>query len=86
LLGFLAALCRLATEIVLAALLGARWEVYLFLSVRVITSLTAGALSGAITSVVLPAFRPLEPTAEPPSSAGQPAPATTAEPAGTKHE
>jgi hypothetical protein len=87
LLGFLAALCRLVTELVLAALLGARWEVYLFLTARVISSLSAGALGGAITYVVLPAFRPLEPAPGFPSSAEQPAPAATAaDPAGTKPE
>jgi hypothetical protein len=86
LLGFVAALSRLATEVVLAALLGARWEVYLFLSARVITSLTAGALGGAITYAILPAFRPPEPVAESPSSAEQPGAPAAAEPAGTRPE
>jgi hypothetical protein len=60
-LGMLISICRLSTEIALAALLGARWEVYLFLAPRVISNLLAGTLSGAVTYVLLPAFRTLEP-------------------------
>jgi hypothetical protein len=60
-LGILLALCRLATEFFLALVLEARWEVYLFLTWRVVTSLLAGALSGGVTYLLLPAFRSLEP-------------------------
>jgi hypothetical protein len=55
-LGTIAALCRLSTEIALALLLGARWEVYFAFTWRVLTSLTAGALSGAVTYVLLLGF------------------------------
>jgi hypothetical protein len=64
-LGILLALCRLATEFFLALVLEARWEVYLFLTWRVVTSLLAGALSGGVTYLLLPAFRGLEPAPGP---------------------
>jgi hypothetical protein len=60
-LGIIAALCRVSTELALALLLGARWEVFLGLTWRVTSNLLAGALSGAVTFVLLPAFRGLEP-------------------------
>jgi hypothetical protein len=60
-LGVVLAVCRLATEFFLTLVLGARWELYLFLTWRVVTSLAAGTLSGAVTYLLLPAFRGLEP-------------------------
>ena len=63
-LGVIAAVCRVSTELLLGLCLGARWEVYLGLSYRLGTNLLAGALSGAVTYALLPAFRELEPVRE----------------------
>jgi hypothetical protein len=63
-LGVIAAVCRVSTELLLGLCLGARWEVYLGLSYRLGTNLLAGALSGAVTFALLPAFREFEPIQE----------------------
>jgi len=60
-LGVVASVCRVSTELLLGLCLGARWEVYLGLTYRLGTNLLAGMLSGAVTYVLLPAFRHLEP-------------------------
>lgn len=60
-LGIIAALSRVSTELILALLLGARWEIFLGLTWRVASNLLAGALSGTVTYMLLPAFRGLKP-------------------------
>ena len=62
-LGVVAAACRVSTEFVLTLAIGARWEIYLFPIARISSNLAAGALSGAITAAMLPAFRDLAPGA-----------------------
>ena len=70
-LGVIAAVCRVSTELLLGLCLGARWEVYLGLSYRLGTNLLAGALSGAVTFALLPAFREFEPIQRCEVSAGR---------------
>jgi len=60
-LGLAAAAGRVATELVLVLLLGARAEVYLFPAAVLVPNLLAGFLSGFVTIFVLRAFLPLDP-------------------------
>src|SRR5260370_1644781 len=52
-LRFFAAIARTATEFVVVLLLGARAEIYLFPSVKLVPNLIAGVLSGFVTVFVL---------------------------------
>jgi hypothetical protein len=56
LLGLLAAVARISTDLVLVVLLGARAEVYLFPAAVLVPNLLAGFLSGFVTMFVLRAF------------------------------
>lgn len=56
LLGFVAAIARTATELLLVLLLGARAEIYLFPLARLVPNLLAGTLSGFVTVFVVRAF------------------------------
>jgi hypothetical protein len=56
LLGFVAAVGRTSTELLVVWLLGARAEVYLFPAVKLVPNLLAGTLSGLVTAAVLPNF------------------------------
>jgi hypothetical protein len=55
-LGFLAAIARTSTDLVLVLLLGARAEVYLFPAATMVPNLIAGTLSGFVTAFVLRNF------------------------------
>ncbi len=61
-LGFLAAIARTSTDLVLVLLLGARAEVYLFPAATMVPNLIAGTLSGFVTAFVLRGFPKGEPT------------------------
>ncbi|WP_407114191.1 hypothetical protein [Bradyrhizobium sp. LMG 9283] len=56
LLGLLAAVARISTELVLVFLLGARAEIYLFPAAKLVPNLLAGFLSGFVTLFVLRVF------------------------------
>jgi hypothetical protein len=55
-LGFLAAIARTSTDLVLVVLLGARAEVYLFPAATMVPNLIAGTLSGFVTAFLLRDF------------------------------
>jgi mannitol-specific phosphotransferase system IIBC component len=55
-LGFVAAMARTATELIVVLLLGARGEIYLFPAVKLVPNLIAGGLSGFVTVFVLRVF------------------------------
>ena len=63
LLGFVAAVARTSTELVIVLLLGARAEVFLFPAAQLVPNLIAGTLSGFVTAFVLRAFLQGEPLA-----------------------
>jgi hypothetical protein len=56
LLGLVAAVARISTDLVLVVLLGARAEVYLFPAAVLVPNLVAGLLSGFVTTYVIRAF------------------------------
>jgi hypothetical protein len=55
-LGLVAAVARISTDLTLVVLLGARTEVYLFPAAVLVPNLVAGCLSGFVTMFVLRAF------------------------------
>jgi len=55
-IGFLAGGARCASELIVVLLLGARAEVYLFFTLRLLPTLIAGTLSGFVTLALLKAF------------------------------
>ncbi len=81
LIGLLAGVARLTTELVVLLLLGTRAEVYLFLGVKLLPTLTAGLLSGFVAVAVLRAF----PVDRLPGSADEPS-REPAEPVAVAHD
>lgn len=69
--GLLAGVARCTTELAVVLLLGARAEVYLFLTVKLAPTLIAGTLSGFVTLAVLRAF-PTDRRPEPPPDESSP--------------
>jgi hypothetical protein len=61
--GFLAAIARTSTDLVLVMLLGARAEVYLFPAATMVPNLIAGTLSGFVTAFLLRNFPMGQPSA-----------------------
>jgi len=70
-LGLLAGVARLTTELVVLCLLGTRAEVYIILGVKLVPTLLAGALGGVVAVAVLRVF-PNVPDQPPNESNGQP--------------
>ena len=78
-LGFAAAVGRVATEFALVAFLGARSEVYLFPAAKLVPNLLAGFLSGFIAIVVLRVFTRATTASEARGSSTSPATTETPE-------
>ena len=81
--GFVVAIARTTTEIVIMLLLLARLEAFLFVALKLGSNMIAGTLSGLVTYFVLPAFSRHELSAPEQSAAptGQAAAQTTDSPA-----
>jgi hypothetical protein len=73
LLGFVAALARTSTELLVVLLLGARTEIYLFPAVKLVPNVIAGTMSGFVTAYVVRAFRVEAPAPDTAGSAEAPA-------------
>jgi len=70
--GLLAGIARCTTELVVVLLLGARAEVYLFLTLKLVPTLVAGTLSGFVALAVLKAFPTDRRPEPPPDESSQP--------------